>query len=134
MSIYRLLADLVVVLHAAYVSFVVVGLLLILIGGLAGWQWVRNLWFRLLHLVMIGVVVFESLAQITCPLTTWEDALRRRAGESVQEGAFLARWAHDLIFIDAPPWVFTVAYCLFGLVVVVTLIAIPPRWTKSAEL
>ena len=46
---YRLLADLIVAIHAAYVAFVVVGLLLILLGVACGWQWVRNWWFRIAH-------------------------------------------------------------------------------------
>ena len=127
MSLYRLLADVVVLCHAAYVTFVVLGLALILVGGWWGWSWVRNFWFRIVHLGMITIVVIESLFQITCPLTVWEEALRRRAGETVQSGAFIARWAHELMFFDADPWVFTVAYCLFGLLVVLGLWLVPPR-------
>ena len=131
MSVYRLLADAIVLCHAAYVTFVILGLVVTLFGGWAGWSWVRNFWFRMVHLGMISIVVIESLLEITCPLTVWEDALRRRAGESVQSGAFIARWAHELIFFDAPTWVFTVAYCLFGLLVVVGFVLVPPRPPKS---
>src|SRR4029079_7904709 len=56
---YRLLADLIVAIHAAYVAFVVVGLLLILIGLACGWKWVRNWWFRVAHLVAILIVAAE---------------------------------------------------------------------------
>ena len=42
----RVLADLIVVLHAAYVSFVVFGLAAILLGVVFRWRWVRNVWFR----------------------------------------------------------------------------------------
>src|ERR1700759_3890510 len=113
-TLYRLLADLVVVAHAGYVLFVVVGLLVIVIGVTCGWKAVRNPWFRWIHLAMIGIVVFEVLLSITCPLTTLENLLRAHAGETVQKGSFIGRVAHDLIFWNAPPWVFTVSYCLFG--------------------
>jgi hypothetical protein len=73
---YRLAADVVVVLHAAYVWFVVFGQLAILIGILRRWAWVRNKWFRWLHLLAISIVVFESLLGIVCPLTTLEGWLR----------------------------------------------------------
>ena len=52
-----LLADLIVVFHATYVSFVVFGLVAILIGVAFRWSWVRNIWFRSLHLTAIGIVV-----------------------------------------------------------------------------
>lgn len=130
MSVYRLLADGIVLCHAAYVSFVLLGLVVTLFGGWAGWSWVRNFWFRMVHLGMISIVVIESLLEITCPLTVWEENLRRRAGESVQSGAFIARWAHELIFFDAASWVFTVAYCLFGLLVFLGLFLVPPRLPK----
>ena len=67
---YRLAADFVVTLHAAYVGFVVIGFVLILLGVVRKWDWIRNLWFRLIHLAMILVVVAEAWLGIVCPLTT----------------------------------------------------------------
>lgn len=127
MNLYSLTADAVVVVHAAYVGFVVLGLGVILIGCVLRWQWVRNVWFRVVHLVMIGIVVVEALFGITCPLTTWENSLRRAAGETARAESFVGRWVHDLLFYDAPPWAFTVAYCLFGGVVLATFVIAPPR-------
>ena len=126
-SLYRLLADMVVVVHAGYVLFVVLGLLVIVVGVACGWKWVRNPWFRWIHLTMIGIVVFEALWSITCPLTTLENLLRAQAGETIRESSFIGRIAHDLIFWDAPPWVFTVSYCLFGVLVLLTFWLAPPR-------
>ena len=60
----RVLADLIVVLHATYVSFVVFGLVAILLGIVFRWSWVRNIWFRSIHLIAIAIVVGESLAGI----------------------------------------------------------------------
>jgi len=128
MSLYGLLADIVVVAHAAFVGIVIFGLLAILVGAGLGWGWVRSLWFRLIHLGMIALVVTESLLNVPCPLTVLEDALRRGAGESVAAGTFIGRCVHDLLFYDAPSWVFTVAYCAFGAIVVATLVLVPPRW------
>lgn len=42
---YSLLADLVLITHVTFVLFVIFGLVLILVGGGLGWQWVRNPWF-----------------------------------------------------------------------------------------
>jgi hypothetical protein len=130
--VYRFAADAVVVLHMAYVLFVVVGLLLVLVGYLARWEWIRNPWFRGVHLAMIGIVVFETWWSITCPLTTWEMALRKRAGQETYRGDVIAKWVHDMLFWDLPPWVFTVIYTGFGIAVALTFVLAPPRWRKRS--
>lgn len=127
MNIYSICADVVVFIHAAYVGFVALGLVVILIGSMLRWQWIRNFWFRITHVSMIGVVVVESLFGITCPLTTLENRLRYAAGESTSGESFVGRWMHDLLFYDAPTWVFTVAYCVFGAIVLATFVIAPPR-------
>ena len=124
----RVLADLIVVFHACYVSFVVFGLAAILAGAVFRWRWVRNFWFRAIHLVMIAIVVGESLAGVPCPLTVWEQQLRKRAGEVSFTGDFIGHWAHRLIFYRAEPWVFTLIYSGFGLAVAAAFVLAPPRW------
>ncbi len=128
MVIYRWLADATVVAHAAYVLFVIAGLLAILAGWACRWRWVRNFWFRAAHFAMIAVVVVESCFGVECPLTSWEDALRAKAGEEITEGTFIGRWVHELLFYDVPSSAFGPAYCLFGAVVLLVMIAVPPRW------
>ena len=123
----RVLADAIVVIHAAFVAFVVLGMAAILVGMALRWGWVRNAWFRVIHLAAIGVVVLESLAGVACPLTTWERALRQRAGQVAYTGDFVGYWAHRLIFFDAEPWVFTLAYVLFGAAVLFAFVLAPPR-------
>ena len=123
------LADLVLVVHAAFVAFVVVGLVLIWVGRFRGWQFVRNVWFRVAHLAAMGVVAMESLGGFVCPLTTWEDRLRLLAGgQQRYEGAFIQHWLHPLIFFDLGEHVFTVAYLAFFLAVGISFWLITPRW------
>lgn len=131
MTLNSLLADFVVVFHLGYVAFVVLGLVLILAGSLFKWSWVRNSWFRLIHLCMIGVVVVESLLSITCPLTTLESYLRSKSGQTSQSGSFMGRLAHDLLFFELTPNFFTIAYCLFGAIVLATFLLVPPNFMKS---
>lgn len=129
----RLAADFIVVVHFAFVAFVLFGQILIVIGGICGWSWVRNRWFRGIHFASIGVVVLESWCGVTCPLTTWEYNLRQAAGEATYEGAFIAYWAHEFLFYDGDPWVFTTAYSIFGAMVLLSLWLIPPRWRTIRE-
>ncbi len=124
---YRWAADLVVAAHFAYVAFVIVGLVAVVVGWWRNWQWTRNLAFRLLHLTSITIVVGEALCGIACPLTTWEQSLRSRAGETSYEGAFVGNLLHELLFYEAEPWVFTTGYCVFGLIVLATFFLHPPR-------
>jgi hypothetical protein len=129
--LYKIVADVVVVLHAAYVSFVIFGQLAILTGILCRWAWVRNARFRWLHLIAISIVVVESLLGIVCPLTTLEDWLRARAGQTGYRGDFVGHWVHAVLFYDAPAWVFTLVYTAFGLMVVATFIVAPPKRRNS---
>jgi hypothetical protein len=125
---YAWLADFVVAVHVAYVAFVLLGQAAILLGAALRWRWIRNRAFRLLHLVAIVVVASEAVLGIPCPLTVWETRLRRLAGQEAAEGTFIGRWLHDLLFFDFPPWVFTTAYVSFALLVLATLVCLPPQW------
>ena len=97
-------ADLLLALHVLFVAFVIFGLVLILLGRLRNWSWVRNPYFRIAHLVAIGVVVIQSWIGVICPLTTWEMALRERAGDAVYTGSFIANWLEQLLYYRAPAW------------------------------
>jgi len=126
----RVLADVIVVIHASFVAFVVLGMAAIVVGLLCRWAWVKNFWFRILHRAAIGVVAAQALAGVICPLTILENHYRRLGGQETYPGAFIGYWAHRLIFFDAEPWVFTVCYSLFGLSVLAAFVLGPPRWPR----
>ena len=126
------LGDLVMVIHFIYIAIVIFGLALILVGAVCRWQWVRNDWFRVVHLTMILVVVAEAMVGFECPLTTWENDLKEAAGLESHEGGFIASWMHEVIFYHADPWVFTLAYILFGGLVLLTFCLVPPRRRKKS--
>jgi len=115
---FHLAADLVLLLHVLFVLFVVLGLLLVISGGVLGWSWVRNVCFRVVHLLAIGFVVVQAWLGEVCPLTTWEMALRARAGGSVYAGSFISHWLDELLYYQAPGWVFALVYTGFGLLTV----------------
>ena len=124
---YLFAADLILFAHALFVAFLVFGLLLILVGKLLSWSWVLNPWFRLAHLASIGVVVLQSWLGAGCPLTTWEMALRERAGDAVYPGTFIAHWVETLLYYRAPEWVFILCYTVFGVSVLATWFLVRPR-------
>jgi len=127
---YQVSADAVLVLHALFVAFVVFGLLFILLGGVRNWTWIHNGRFRAAHLAAIGIVVLQSWLGVLCPLTTLEMWLRRQARSSVYEGSFIEHWLQQILFYQAPGWVFGLSYTLFGLLVVYVWFRYPPRSRK----
>jgi hypothetical protein len=124
----RLAADMILVLHAAFIAFVLFGLVLIWVGYARKWHWTQTWTLRLIHLAAIGFVILQAYLGIVCPLTTLENSLRLRAGQDAYtEAGFIEYWLHRAVFWHAPAWVFTVAYTAFGLLVIGTLILLPPR-------
>ncbi len=122
-----MLADFVLFTHVGFVVFVVGGLVAIVGGGFAGWRWIRHPWFRAAHLAGIGWVVVQAWLGGVCPLTIWEQTLRAQAGDATYAGTFIAHWLQIVLFYDAPPWVFTVGYTLFGLAVIGSWLKFRPR-------
>jgi len=114
-----LLADLVLVFHLLVVVFNVGGLLLIVVGGLARWQWIRGRLWRWLHLALALLVAVEAWIGASCPLTVLENALRGQ--QSAQ--SFVGRLMTALIYWDAPPWFFIAMYSAY-------LLAVFAAWRK----
>lgn len=122
------MADAILVVHFLIVVFNVGGLVLVWIGAGLGWRWVRNPWFRFLHLGAIAFVAVEALLGMVCPLTLWEDMLRG----SARAESFVGRWVRYLLYYNAPEWVFTVAYVAWAVATLITLKLIPPRLSRAA--
>jgi hypothetical protein len=120
------LIDVVVIVHLLVVLFNVASQPLIYLGAALRWAWVRGRAWRMLHLGAILFIAAESLIGISCPLTVWEDTLRDQHGA----GGFIERWIDQLIFYDAPTWVFTAAYVAFAALVLITWVTVPPTRRK----
>ena len=125
--LFVLAADAILFGHVLFVVFVVIGLVLILFGKAFDWAWVRNPCFRLAHLAAIGIVAIQSWVGVICPLTTWEMALRERAGEIAYSGSFISHWLEALLYYRAPAWVFMVCYTVFAGAVVASWFWVRPR-------
>ena len=127
-NLYLVFADLVLVLHLAIVAFMVLGLLVIWIGFWRRWEFVRNFWFRLVHLAAMGVVLAESVFGVLCPLTVWEERLRQLAsGGGQYAGSFVQHWVHRILFYQADERVFIVFYAAFFGAIVLSLFLVRPR-------
>ncbi|MEY4506024.1 MAG: hypothetical protein RL297_602 [Pseudomonadota bacterium] len=70
------LADLVLAIHFAIAAFIAAGLVLIPVGFMRGWAWVRWRRLRLTHAGLMVFVAAEAVVGMTCPLTLIEAHLR----------------------------------------------------------
>ena len=121
-----LAADILLIIHVLFVIFVVAGLMLIFIGKMRHWRWVRWPWLRVVHFIGIGIVVMQLWLGVICPLTIWEMMLREKAGEVVYAGSFISHWLSSLLYYQAPNWVFLVVYTAFFAIVVSSWIWVRP--------
>lgn len=122
-----LLADAVLVLHVAIVAFVLLGLVAIPLGAWRRWHWVRDIRWRAAHVLLMLFIALQAWLGALCPLTVWEQALRRRAGEASFDESFVEHWLARLIFLDAPWWAFVAAYTAVAAGLVLAWFAVPPR-------
>ena len=90
---WRIAADSVLVVHLAFVVFVVA-------GGLLAWRWRRVV---RVHLAAAAYGVVILVAGFTCPLTPLENALRRRAGQAGYDGGFVERYVVGVLYPGEPP-------------------------------
>jgi hypothetical protein len=85
---YRLSADLVLIIHLAFVLFVA-------LGGLVVLRRPRLMW---LHLPAVVWGALSEFLGVLCPLTPLETALRELGGGSGYEGDFIAHYITAVIY------------------------------------
>ena len=127
-----LLSDLVVAVHLGYAAFVLVGLVLILMGAVFRWHWIRHRAFRWVHLGSIGLVAVEAVVRQSCPLTLLENWLLTVSGQAGYGRSFIGRLLYELLYYDLAPWIFTVAYVGLALLTALTLVLVPPAQRAGA--
>jgi len=71
-----IVANLILIVHAAVAMFVVLGVGAIWLGTFCNWRWTENLVFRVAHFAVIGFVMLRLFVGVPCPLSVWEDRLR----------------------------------------------------------
>jgi hypothetical protein len=86
---YRLLTDLTVCIHFAFLLFVVG-------GGLVVW---RYRWLLVPHLLAVGWGIYvEAMPGLRCPLTALENTLAVKAGAAGYSGSFIQHYLVPIIY------------------------------------
>ena len=110
-TVYRLLADLTLLAHFAFIVFV-------LLGGLLVLKWPQIAWLHIPAALWGALTEFFSLP---CPLTPMEKHFQRLAGDTPYEGDFIARYLLPLIY---PAELTPTVQIVLGAIVVALNIAI----------
>lgn len=90
-SLYRLLADVVVLVHLAFVLFVIA-------GGMLALRWPRVAW---VHVPCAAWGALIELAGWICPLTPLENWLRVQGGDTGYAGGFVEHYVIPLLYPHA---------------------------------
>ncbi len=134
---YLLLADLLLYLHFLVVGFLLAGFVVIWLGHWRGWRFVHSFYFRIAHLGVLGVVTLQAIVGQICPLTTWEDELRLRAGEDARyPGSFIAYWVQRVLYYDVDLRWLAALYAVFFAAVLATCWRVriqPPTWWRRSN-
>jgi hypothetical protein len=115
--LYRLAADAVMVFHLAFVTFVV-------LGGILVWRWPRLAWVHL-PVALWGALV--ELTGVICPLTPLEKWLRVQAGLAAYSGGFIAHYITPLLY---PAGLTREVQLVLGALVVTLNLAVYARWFR----
>lgn len=113
-------------------------MLIIFVGWVFGWGWIRNFWFRTIHLTSIGIVAAEGALGIWCPLTMWERDFRNGNMFDLSGSSWLGKVANQILFyqVSDPGYIvwFQRGHIAFGVLVLVTFVFCFPRlpWRKTA--
>ena len=116
--VYRILADATMVVHFAFVAFVVV-------GGFLAWRWP---WVIVPHLVAAGWGLLITVFSLACPLTPVEDRFRRLAGERGLPSGFIDTYIEGVLY---PQQYVEEVRAAVAVVIAVSWIGLLVRWRRA---
>ncbi len=91
--LYQIAADIVIVIHFLWITFVILGFPVFL--------WLNNARWRLIHLAAVIWMVLMQVNRAICPLTYLEAWLKSEGrGAEVYSGKFIIETIERLIYVD----------------------------------
>jgi hypothetical protein len=123
---YRILADIIVVIHFVWILFMLIGFIFTLCGFF--WKSFFDRWlFRTLHLFGIAYVSLLAIMGKYCPLTLWENILRAKYDPALTyPGSFMIHYAEKLVYPDINPLIIRIPTTFIAVFTVVIFIIKPP--------
>jgi hypothetical protein len=129
--LYKIIADIIVVLHFIWIIFMLLGLFLTIYGfyrkEFFDW-WV----FRTLHLSGILFVGIITALRRFCPLTILENLSRARySPDSTYPGSFIVHYIENLVYPDVNQTLLRICTVFVTLFIFVVFVIKPPKKIKN---
>jgi len=135
--LYKVLAEIIVVMHFVWVLFVLAGFILTLCGFFSfyilrstadRWRKFFDKWlFRTIHAGGILFVGILTMLKQYCPLTLWENTLRTKYDPFlVYEGSCIVHYVQKLLYPDINPLIIRTVTIFITLFTIVVFIIRPP--------
>jgi hypothetical protein len=121
-------ANLLAVVHIAFFLFIVGGMVAIVAAIRSPVAWVRNPWFRVTHVVAIYIVLFEEATGLPCPLNILQWGAREAASGMTEASTGVGGVLDFLLYHTVSPLALDIMYWSFGVLVLVMLWIVPPRF------
>ena len=124
--LYKIFADIIVVMHFAWILFMLVGAILTLSGFF--YKRFFDWWsFRTLHLCGIIYVGLLALLREYCPLTILENTVRTKYNPDLTyPGSFIVHYIEKLVYPDVNPLIILIPTIFIAVFTIVVFIIRPP--------
>ena len=103
-----LFSEIVLLFHFCIFLFMVLSFFLIPLGYNQKWEWVKNRYYRLIHLILMGIIFIETILGFMCPLTILENFLRN----NIRINNKITQIIHQIMYWDLPTYQFIILYLL----------------------
>ena len=103
-----LFSEIILLLHLLIFLFITLSFILIPIGYFQKWEWVKNKYYRSIHLILMGIISIETILGFMCPLTILENYFR----DDIKVDNKLTEIAHQILYWDLPNYQFIILYIL----------------------
>ena len=100
--------EIVLFFHFFIFLFITFSFFLIPFGYFQKWEWVKNKYYRLIHLVLMGIILIETILGFMCPLTILENFLRN----NIEVDNNLTQIIHQIMYWNLPNYQFIILYIL----------------------
>ena len=101
-------SEIVLLFHFCIFLFMVLGFFLIPLGYNQKWEWVKNRYYRLIHLILMGIIFIETILGFMCPLTILENFLRN----DIEIDNKITQIIHQIMYWNLPTYQFIILYLL----------------------
>mgnify|MGYP001241253237 CR=1 FL=1 len=101
-------SEIVLLFHFCIFLFMLLSFFFIPIGYYQKWKWVKNRYYRSIHIILMGIILIETILGFMCPLTKLENFLRN----DTKVNSKFAEIIHLIMYWDLSSYQFIILYLL----------------------